>query len=105
MLACTGVDGSLLAPPAASPTESWPHMESWLRPLLQLIKECCLESGCSIEESIPAFHATDSFAEHRGKMRTLYDSIWPEACVATQADTPKGQHTDGLCMASELPAA
>ncbi len=85
-LAWCGVDGSLLAPVSLAATESWPCIEADLKPLLQKIKQTRLEAGFSLEESLPCFHATDSY--HKTKISKLYGKVWQDLRAQGQSSTP-----------------
>ena len=87
-LAWCGVDGSLLAPVSLAATESWPCIEADLKPLLQKIKQTRLEAGFSLEESLPCFHATDSYHKHRIKISKLYGKVWQDLRAQGQSSTP-----------------
>ena len=80
-LAWCGVDGSLLAPVSLAAGESWPCIQADLKPLLQKIKQTRLEAGFSLEESLPCFHATDSYHKHRIKISKLYGKVWQDLRV------------------------
>jgi hypothetical protein len=49
VIAFTGLDGSLLVPPAIVSTESWPDIDSLLKPLLDELKAARLRAGCCLE--------------------------------------------------------
>ena len=87
-LAWCGVDGSLLAPVSVAAGESWPCIEADLKPLLQKIKQTRLEAGFSLEESLPCFHATDSYHKHRAKISKLYGKVWQDLRAQGQSSTP-----------------
>ena len=60
-------------------------------PCLRLlsVQERRLSSRCSLLESMPLFHSTDSYQKHRVLIRELYMSLWPGLRMDTRADTPK----------------
>ena len=65
VIAFTGLDGSLLVPPAIVSTESFPDIGSLLAPMLEALKAAHLRAGCSLEDIIPVFHATDNYRGQR----------------------------------------
>ena len=71
-------------------TEAWEDIEKVLEPLLRDIASLRLAAGCTIEQCIPVFHATDSYGKHRSVMRALYRRIWPTARIQIRTRTPKG---------------
>ena len=48
--------------------EAWADIEASLEPLLRDLRDARLDAGMSMEESIPVFHATDSYRKHRFKI-------------------------------------
>ena len=82
-----GVDGSLLVPVSFAQSESWHCIEASLAPLLRKLKQARLRAGFSLEDSIPCFHATDSYHKHRQKLCKLYGSVWKDLRVEGQAPT------------------
>ncbi|CAK9046735.1 unnamed protein product [Durusdinium trenchii] len=91
VLAVTGVDGCLLAPPVIAKTESNNEIVAALTPLLLSIKNTRLRAGCTLEESVPAFHATDNYYRgQRLRLAQLYRAIWPDLRVRSWSRTRKG---------------
>ena len=86
-LAWCGVDGSLLVPVSLAQSESWHSVEASLAPLLQKLKQARLRAGFSLEDSIPCFHATDSYHKHRQHLCKLYGSVWKDLRVEGQTPT------------------
>eukprot|EP00435_Cladocopium_sp_Y103_P075461 s20_g58.t1 len=82
-----GVDGSLLAPISLARAESWPCLHASLAPLLRKIKQARLRAGLSLEESLPCFHATDSYHKHRVLISKLYSHVWQDLRVEGEAAT------------------
>jgi hypothetical protein len=88
VLAWCGVDGSLLSPVSLAKAESWTCLSANLEPLLTDLKAARQGHGLSLQCSLPCFHATDSFHKHRALILKLYDKVWPEFRVETNASTP-----------------
>jgi hypothetical protein len=88
VLAWCGVDGSLLSPVSLAKAESWNCLSADLEPLLVELKAARMAYGLSLHCSLPCFHATDSFHKHRALILKLYDKIWSEFRVETNASTP-----------------
>ncbi len=89
VLAFCGTDGSLLQPVTLHKAESWADIQSVLVPLLMEIKRARLEFNLSMEDSMPAFHATDSYGKHRLLAAKCYERCWEELRVKSVAPTPK----------------
>ncbi|CAJ1370556.1 unnamed protein product [Effrenium voratum] len=96
-----GVDGSLLAPVSLAEAESWPCVEASLGPLLRKIKRARLQAGFSLEESLPCFHATDSYHKHRQKLCKLYGRVWQDLRVEGRAPTRCKDAYGKIAVASE----
>ena len=87
VIAFTGLDGSLLAPPAIAPSEAYPDIDALLAPMLDELKAARLRAGCALEDSIPVFHATDSYRGQRFKLAKTYAAAWPELRVDSVVST------------------
>ena len=90
ILAWTGLDGCLLQPPTASPTEDIADIEPDLRSLLQQIRTARLAAGCSLLESQPVAHCTDRYGQHRLQLQRIYQHVWGENALVVEASTAKG---------------
>ena len=69
--------------------EAWHDLESDLKPLLQGIKWARMQAGLSVDDSMPVFHATDTYGRHRRCIRKCYAEVWSEMRQKVLALTPK----------------
>ena len=74
----------------------------YLVPLLEKIKACRMQGGCSARQAQPVAHCTDRFAAHRLLLQATYARIFQDASVAVASDTPKGAAR--ACHPAEAPA-
>jgi len=74
----------------------------YLVPLLEKIKACRMQGGCSARQAQPVAHCTDRFAAHRLLLQATYARIFQDASVTVASDTPKGAAR--ACHPAEAPA-
>jgi hypothetical protein len=93
VLGFCGLDGSLLVPLIPVTAENWAEIDKVLEPILVEIRDVMLESGFSLQDTLPVFHSTDTFGKHRLKLRGLYDRVWQALRVQSSAPTPRAAST------------
>ena len=74
----------------------------YLVALLEKIKACRMQGGCSARQAQPVAHCTDRFAAHRLLLQATYARIFQDASVAVASDTPK--EAARPCHPAEAPA-
>ena len=102
ILAWCGLDGSLLQPMKAYARECWPLIARDLEAMLRDIQLFGLSAGLPLMDTLPVFHATDSYQKHRFKIKKSYVRIWDVARVHVLAPTPRA---DAAGMAVLPPGA
>eukprot|EP00973_Karenia_brevis_P027114 3740694-Karenia_brevis.AAC.1 len=60
-----------------------------------------MESGFSIEESMPVFISTDNFLKHKHKLRQLVAEVWQALRVVAVSCTPKAPATKRRLTSAE----
>ena len=89
VLAWTGTDGCLLAPPSAASTEDVLDLEEDLLSLLQALRQSRLSAGLSLMDSQPLGHCTDRYTQHRLHLQRIYGHVWGENQLEGQRRSAK----------------
>ena len=65
-------------------------MKDVLEPMLRGVRAARSAAGCSLELTIPVFHATDTYHKHRNQLDALHAAVWQELRIRTDSNAPKG---------------
>lgn len=89
VLGFTGTDGALLMPLMPAAGESWERVREVLVPYLEELKNTRMSAGMSLLNSMPVFHATDSYQRQYKKIPLDYKDIWKGLLLTTESATPR----------------
>ena len=91
VIAVTGLDGALLAPPLPAPSEAWQDLEPYPPGSQQKIGGGSRQAaGAALIDAVPVFHATENYRAQRFKLQQLYRNLPSGLRVAAAGETPKG---------------
>jgi hypothetical protein len=100
VLAWCGLDGSLLKPMALAASEKMTDIIADLQPMLERMQKVRMHAGLTLEQTVPVFHATDSYGKHRIQLMTFYKDVFKEVRLEATFATPRS-NADGVAVRSD----